>query len=82
MDLDMPQALLPRFHALTIGPGLGRATGTGEDGLELVEMAYFGDTMLHTHIHCGPLDQSSMAGCTRQQQMVSTTQIWSLPPDT
>lgn len=32
MVLDMPQALLPRFHALTIGPGLGRATGTGEDG--------------------------------------------------
>ena len=32
MDMDMPQALLPRFHALTIGPGLGRATGTGEDG--------------------------------------------------
>ncbi len=39
MDMDMrPQALLPRFHALTIGPGLGRATGTGEDGLELFKL--------------------------------------------
>ena len=27
-----------------------------------VFMAYVGDTMLHTHIQWGPLDQSSMAG--------------------